>query len=395
VDLVGRYNGGSNAGHTIVVGDQKYAFHLVPSGVLYDKVTCVIGNGVVINLPGLFEEFKLLDSRGVKYNGRFLISDRAHLLFDFHKLVDGIKEVSLGKDAIGTTKQGIGPCYANKTQRTGIRVGDLRHFDNVFVPKFKELVADSIRQFGEFKCDVDAEIARYRDFAAKVLPMVIDTVPYLYKALSSGKKMLVEGANATMLDIDFGTYPYVTSSSPCVGGIGTGLGIPPQKVGQVIGIVKAYTTRVGFGPFPSEETGEIGEKMRSIGKEFGTTTGRARRCCWLDIVQLKYSHMINGITDVALTKLDILTGFPEIKVATKYTLNGHDVDGYPACLDDLQHVKVTFETLPGWVEDISNCRAFNDLPQNAKAYVLAVEKYIGVHVTWIGVGAARDAVITR
>jgi len=337
--------------------------------VLYDQVTCVIGNGVVIGLPGLFDEFKLLDSRGVKYQGRFLISDRAHLLFDFHKTVDGIKEISLGKDAIGTTKQGIGPCYANKMQRIGLRVGDLKHFDTVFIPKFKDLVATAKSHYGEFHYDVDAEITRYREFAAKVSPMVIDTIPYLHKALAEGKRMLVEGANALMLDIDYGTYPYVTSSSPCVGGIGTGLGIPPQKVSQVIGIVKAYTTRVGFGPFPTEETGEIGEKMRSIGKEFGTTTGRARRCGWLDIVQLRYAHMVNGITDVALTKLDILTGFPEIKVATKYSLNGHVVDGYPGSLEDLQHVQVTYETFPGWKEDIAPIRSFDNLPQNAKNYV--------------------------
>jgi len=330
----------------------------------------------------------------VNYKGRFLISDRAHLLFDFHKTVDGLKEASLGKDAIGTTKQGIGPCYTNKIQRTGIRVGDLKHFD-VFTVKLKELVESSKKAYGDFAFDLDKELQIYKDYSAKIASMVIDTVPYLYNKISEGKSILVEGANANMLDIDFGTYPYVTSSNPSVGGIGTGLGIPPQKVTKVIGIVKAYTTRVGHGPFPTEETGDIGDSLRSIGKEFGTTTGRARRCGWLDIVQLKYSHMINGITDIALTKLDVLTGFNEIKMAVSYTIDGKPVDGYPAQLETLQKVHVNYRTFPGWTENISNLTEYSKLPKNARDYVEAVESLLGVHVTWIGVGAARDAVIER
>jgi len=350
---------------------------------------------VVMSLPGLFKEFAMLEAEGVKYKTRFLISDRAHLLFDFHKEVDGLKEISLGKDSIGTTRQGIGPCYANKIQRTGIRVGDLKFFDKVFTVKFKELVASAKKAYGEFPCDIEKELATYREYAQTIAPMVVDTIPYLYHAIESGKRILVEGANANMLDIDFGTYPFVTSSSPSVGGIGTGLGIPPQKVTQVIGIVKAYTTRVGHGPFPSEELGEVDDKLRTIGREFGTTTGRPRRCGWLDIVQLKYSHMINGITDIALTKLDVLTGFPEIKVVTQYMVGNTPLDGFPAQLETLAEVKVTYRTFPGWTEDISKMTAYENLPKNARDYVEAIESLLGVHITWIGVGPGREAIIVR
>jgi len=306
-----------------------------------------------------------------------------------------LKEAALGKDAIGTTKQGIGPCYSDKYQRTGIRVGDLKHFDKVFVPKFKDLVASTQKAYGNFQCDVNKEIEVYRELSPKILPMIVDTIPYLAHALKNGKRILVEGANAHMLDIDFGTYPYVTSSSPTVGGIGTGLGIPPQKLGQVIGIVKAYTTRVGFGPFPTELLGELGERVRKIGHEFGTTTGRARRCGWLDIAQLQYSHMVNGITDIALTKLDVLTGFTELKIGTHYTIDGKPVDGYPAQIETLEQAQVVYETHPGWNEDISNIKKFEDLPENARKYVLRVETLLGIHVTWIGVGPGREAVIER
>jgi len=242
---------------------------------------------------------------------------------------------------------------------------------------------------------VEKEINTYREHAAKVLPMVIDTVPYLSTALKQGKRLLVEGANAHMLDIDYGTYPFVTSSSPTVGGIGTGLGIPPQKVGQVIGIVKAYTTRVGFGPFPTELKGDLGDKMTEIGREYGTTTGRKRRCGWLDLVQLQYANMVNGITDIALTKLDVLTGFDPLKIATTYLVKGKPLDSFPAQIETLEQVEVVFETLPGWKEDISKAKKFSDLPENARKYVERVEALMGVHVTWIGVGASRDAVIER
>jgi len=306
-----------------------------------------------------------------------------------------LKEVSLGVDAIGTTKQGIGPCYANKMQRTSIRVGDLKFFDTVFPTKFRELVESSRKAYGNFTCDVEAQIELYRKLAKEIEPMIVDTVSYLHKAIQQGKKILVEGANAHMLDIDFGTYPYVTSSNPTVGGIGTGLGIPPQKITRVIGIVKAYTTRVGSGPFPTEEKGDIGEILRKIGLEFGTTTGRPRRCGWLDIPQLRYAHMVNGITDVALTKLDVLSGFPEIKLGVEYKLHGKVLEGFPAQIEALRDVQVTYQTLPGWKEDISKVRKYEDLPTNARTFVELIETLLGIHVTWIGVGAGREAIVER
>jgi adenylosuccinate synthase len=394
MDIVGRYNGGANAGHTIVVDNVKYAFHLVPSGVLYPNVSCLLGNGVVVHLPGLFSELKQLEERKIDYNGRFFISDRAHVLVQVHKTVDGLKEVQRGKEAIGTTRQGIGPCYSTKMQRTGIRVSDLLHFD-VFKEKLKSLVENAKKEYGDFPYDVEAEIKIYEELLPRIRPMVIDSVTYLYNAMKSGKRVLVEGANANMLDIDFGTYPYVTSSSPITGGACTGLGIPPSSIGQTIGIVKAYTTRVGEGPFPTEEHGEIGENIRKIGKEFGTTTGRPRRCGWLDITQLKYTHMINGLTDIALTKLDVLTGFKQLKIGMKYLIDGKECPSMPAHIQDLTKVQVEYITVDGWVEDIADVREYAKLPENARKYVELIEKLLEIHITWIGVGPSRDAIIHR
>jgi len=395
VDIVGRYNGGANAGHTIVVDNVKYAFHLVPSGVLYPHVACLLGNGVVIHLPGLLSELKQLDERKIDYKGRFFLSDRAHLLLEVHKIVDGLKEAQRGKDAIGTTRQGIGPCYATKMQRTGIRVIDLLHFDK-FKEKLQQLVNNAKKEYGEFEYDVAAEIKNYEEnILPKVTPMIIDSVSYLHNALKSGKRVLVEGANANMLDIDFGTYPFVTSSSPISGGACTGLGVPPSTIGETIGIVKAYTTRVGEGPFPTEDTGEDGNKLREIGREFGTTTGRPRRCGWLDITQLKYTHMINGLTDVAITKLDVLSGFPKIKVGVKYCIDGKEQSSMPSHVADLARVHVEYITMDGWSEDISAVREYSKLPENARKYVEAVEKLIEIPVKWIGVGPERDAIIIK
>jgi len=394
MDIVGRYNGGANAGHTIVVDNVKYAFHLVPSGVLYPHVSCLLGNGVVIHLPGLFSELKQLEEKKIHYEGRFFLSDRAHVVLQVHKEVDGIHEIIRGKEAIGTTKQGIGPCYATKMQRTGIRVSDLLHFD-VFKDKLHKLVDNAKREYGEFKYDINEEIKIYEDLLPKIRPMVVDSVTYLHNALKSGKRVLVEGANANMIDIDFGTYPYVTSSSCISGGACTGLGVPPCAIGQTIGIVKAYTTRVGEGPFPTEELGDIGAKLRNIGKEFGTTTGRPRRCGWLDIVQLRYSNMINGLTNIALTKLDVLSGFAQIKIGVKYLIDGNEVPSMPAHVQDVSRVQVEYGTLDGWKEDLSNIREYEKLPVNARKYVELVEELLGVHITWIGVGPSRDAIIHR
>jgi adenylosuccinate synthase len=415
IDVVGRYNGGSNAGHTIVVNNVKYAFHLVPSGILYPNVECIIGNGVVIHLPSLFEEFKILEERKISYHDRFFISDRAHLLLDMHRIVDGMKEKERGKDAIGTTRQGIGPCYSTKMQRVGLRIADLKHLEQ-FPEKLRNLVADAKRQYGDFEYDIEGEIARYRQYAVKIAPMIVDSVYFLHDALKKGKRFLIEGANATMLDIgmrnffsgsnlifyhksnfeiDFGTYPYVTSSSPTVGGACTGLGVAPYQIGQIIGIVKAYTTRVGEGPFPTESNDGPGAIMRKVGHEFGTTTGRPRRCGWLDIVQLRYTQMLNGMTDLAVTKLDVLSGFTELKIGVKYFLNGKEISSMPAHVADLAKVQVEYITLPGWKEDISKVRNYADLPQNARSYVETIEKLIGVPVTWIGVGPSREAIVEK
>eukprot|EP01122_Echinamoeba_exundans_P014130 TRINITY_DN6341_c0_g3_i1.p1 TRINITY_DN6341_c0_g3~~TRINITY_DN6341_c0_g3_i1.p1 ORF type:complete len:430 (-),score=106.34 TRINITY_DN6341_c0_g3_i1:27-1316(-) len=397
VDIVGRCAGGSNAGHTIWVDGKKFAFHLLPSGILYDSVTCLIGNGVVLHVPSFLQELEALDKQGVAYKGRIKISDRAHLLFDFHQEVDGLAEVERGGSAIGTTRKGIGPCYSTKMARTGVRVCDLYHFDQKFVPTFNALVAELMKRWGAvgLKVDAEKEIARYRQYAEFLKEYVVDTVEYVQDAFTSGKRIMIEGANATMLDIDFGTYPYVTSSNPSIGGCATGLGIPPNRFGTQIGVVKAYTTRVGAGPFPTELVGPQEEELRQKGHEFGTTTGRARRCGWLDAVQLRYSMFINGFTDVALTKLDVLTGFGDLKIATAYKHNGKSLKSFPASLELLTECEVEYLTLPGWTEDISKARKFEDLPEAARAYVLTVEKLIGVPVTYIGVGVDREDIIVR
>jgi len=399
-DIIGRFNGGSNAGHTIVVGDKKYAFHLVPSAVLHPKCECLLGNGVVVNLESLATELEELDKGSIDYRGRFFISDRAHLLFGFHKIVDGLREGTLQKTGadIGTTKQGIGPCYASKANRLGVRVADLVEFDEVFVPRFSSLFAATCREFGPENFSTvnpDQEIEKYRAIAQKVKPMIVDGVVYINKALKEGKNILIEGANAIMLDIDFGTYPFVTSSNPSAGGATTGLGIPPQYLTNAVGIVKAYTTRVGSGPFLSEELGEDGLKLQTLGFEVGTTTGRKRRCGWIDIVQLKYSAMINGFLQISLTKLDVLDKFEKIHIVTAYVHNGVDLESYPASLRVLEQCVPKIQTVSGWNSDISKAKKYSELPENARKYIELIESFVGVPITSIGVGPKRDHIVFR
>ncbi|KAJ1939601.1 Adenylosuccinate synthase, partial [Linderina pennispora] len=384
--------GGNNAGHTIVVNDIKYAFHMLPSGLVNPSCVSVVGSGVVLHLPGFFSELEELEQKGLNCDGRLFVSDRCHLVFDLHQIVDGLKEVELGRGSIGTTRKGIGPTYSTKASRSGIRVHHLYHFDE-FEKRFRSLVASRHRRYGDFEYDIEKELQRYRELAERLRPYVIDSVEYLHNELKAQKKVLIEGANALMLDIDFGTYPYVTSSSTSVGGASTGLGIPPSRIGKVIGVAKAYTTRVGGGPFPSELTDEVGQKLRDVGAEYGVTTGRPRRCGWLDLVVLRYSNMVNGYTSLNLTKLDVLDVFEEIKVAVSYTINGRNVTSFPADLDDLETATVNYVTLPGWNQDISKCRKFEELPKNCQDYVRFIEKDLGVPVEWIGVGASRDAMI--
>jgi len=395
-DVCARVAGGSNAGHTIVVDGVKYKFHLLPSGILNREATCIIGNGVVVHLPSILKELDTLEGQGIDYEGRVFISDRAHLVFDFHQAVDGALEQRLGRNKIGTTKKGIGPAYASKISRNGVRVGDLKDWD-YFEQRFRALAEHHKRSFEGLEVDIEKQLAYYKSISERVCGMTVDTIDLTNQKYKEGKKILVEGANATMLDIDFGTYPYVTSSNPSIGSVLTGLGVSPRKLRGIYGTVKAYCTRVGEGPFPTEldiNTG-IGHHLAHVGAEVGTTTGRSRRCGWLDMPQLKYSVAINGFTAINLTKVDVLTGLSEIKLGKGYKYKGEYLSTMPASLAQLQDVEVEFETLPGWTEDISTCRNFEELPVNCQKYILRVEELAGVPIRWIGVGPNRLDVVDR
>ncbi|KAK9125359.1 hypothetical protein Scep_014205 [Stephania cephalantha] len=398
-DVVARCQGGANAGHTIYNDKgEKFALHLVPSGILNEETLCVIGNGVVVHLPGFFKEIEGLDSKGISCEGRILVSDRAHLLFDFHQVVDGLRESELASSFIGTTKRGIGPCYSSKAIRNGIRVGDLRHMDT-FKDKLDVLLSDAASRFKGFDYGPDMlreEVEKYKRFAERLEPYIADTVYVMNDYIAQKKKILVEGGQATMLDIDFGTYPFVTSSNPSAGGICTGLGIAPRVLGDLIGVVKAYTTRVGSGPFPTEILGKGGDLLRFAGKEFGTTTGRPRRCGWLDIVALKYCSQINGFSSLNLTKLDVLSELSKIQLGVSYRrIDGTPIKSFPADLRVLEQLKVEYEVLPGWKCDISSIRNYADLPVAARRYVERIEELVGVPVHYIGVGPGRDALISK
>ncbi|KAK1397513.1 Adenylosuccinate synthetase, chloroplastic [Heracleum sosnowskyi] len=398
-DIVARCQGGANAGHTIYNAEgKKFALHLVPSGILNEDTMCVVGNGVVVHLPGIFKEIDGLEANGVSCKGRILISDRAHLLFDFHQVVDGLREAELAKSFIGTTKRGIGPCYSSKVIRNGIRVGDLRHMDT-FPQKLDLLFADAAARFEGFKYTPDMlkeEVERYKRFAERLEPYITDTVHFINKSILEKKKVLVEGGQATMLDVDFGTYPFVTSSSPSAGGICTGLGVAPRVLGDIVGVVKAYTTRVGSGPFPTEILGKGGDLLRFAGQEFGTTTGRPRRCGWLDIVALKYCCQINGFSSLNLTKLDVLSDLSEIELGVAYNyVDGTPIESFPGDLRVLEQSKVQYEKMPGWQSDISSVRNYSDLPKAARNYVERIEELVGVPIHYIGIGPGRDALIYK
>jgi adenylosuccinate synthase len=389
-DIVARFNGGNNAGHTIVVDKVKYAFHLLPCGLLYPKALNVIGNGVVVHIPSLFKELEPLEKNGIDWKGRLFISDRAHLVFDVHQMVDGLQEAQAGDKSIGTTKRGIGPAYSAKCSRSGLRAGDLLHFKNV-EERLPVLIKDYQKHYG-FEYDIAAEVERYREYAEMCKDMIVDTVSLVHNSIREGKQILVEGANAALLDIDFGTYPYVTSSTTTSGGICTGLGLPPSKIGGVIGVVKAYTTRVGEGPFPTELSCSIGKSMMTVGHEYGTTTGRPRRCGWLDLALLSYSHMLNGFASLNITKLDVLDHLDEIKICVAYKLDGKQIT-FPASLDDLALVEVVYETFPGWKCDISKAKTLAELPANAIAYLKRIEEVMDLPISWIGNGAGRTDMI--
>lgn len=327
--------------------------------------------------------------------GRLLISDRAHLLVDLHKEVDGAREAELAGGQIGTTRRGIGPAYASKATRNGARVGDLKDVDGALAPRLRALAADAAARFPGIDYDVEADIDRYRAYADRAAPLIADTVSVLHDALAAGRRVLVEGANATMLDLDFGTYPFVTSSNPSIGGVIAGLGLPPAALGAVIGVAKAYTTRVGAGPYPTEIEGALAEDLRAVGAEYGTTTGRPRRIGWLDVPALRYAARLNGLTHLNLTKLDVLSGLDTIRIGVGYELDGAPLPSFPSAITDLERVTVVYEDLPGWRTDISGARAWDDLPPAAKAYVARVEALVGVKCAWIGVGPGRDAIVTQ
>ncbi|EDW67665.1 adenylosuccinate synthetase [Drosophila virilis] len=395
VDIVCRCQGGNNAGHTVVANGTEFDFHLLPSGVVNEKCISVIGNGVVIHLPSLFDEVLKNEAKGLQHlENRLIISDRAHLVFDFHQHVDGMQEAEKGGKSLGTTKKGIGPAYSSKATRNGIRVGELLGDFNLFSEKFKSIVNTHLRLFPSIKVDVDAELARYKDYVDKVRPYVKDTICFLHTALRNGKTILVEGANAAMLDIDFGTYPYVTSSNCSIGGVLTGLGLPPQTIGEVIGVVKAYTTRVGDGPFPTEQLNEIGDLLQTRGFEVGVTTKRKRRCGWLDIPLLKYTSLVNGYTCICITKLDILDTLPEIKVGVSYKRSSGDkLDHFPGTISELSDIEVEYAVLPGWQTSTEHIRNFKELPENAQNYVRFLESQLSVPVRWVGVGKGRESII--
>ncbi|MFZ9774885.1 MAG: adenylosuccinate synthase [Candidatus Nanopelagicaceae bacterium] len=396
VDYVVRYQGGNNAGHTVVIGDQKYALHLLPSGILSPGVIPVIGNGVVIDPSVLFEEIKGLNERGID-TSRLKISSNAHLITPYHRTIDKVSERFLGKSKIGTTGRGIGPAYADKINRIGIRIQDL--FDpSILKQKVEGALRDKnqilIKVFNRKGLEIDDVVNEYLGYAELLKPFVTDTSLLLNKALDQGKNILLEGSQGTLLDVDHGTYPFVTSSNPTAGGACTGSGIGPTRISRVIGIVKAYTTRVGSGPFPTELFDEDGEKLRSIGGEVGVTTGRARRCGWYDALIARYAVRVNGLTDFFLTKLDVLTGWEKIPVCVAYEIDGKRVEELPASQSDFHHAKPIYEFLPGWNEDISKAKSLDQLPANAKAYVKYLEEISGAPVSAVGVGPERDQTIS-
>ncbi len=401
LDYVVKFNGGNNAGHTIVIGEgdraEKYALHLLPSGILTTTCTPVIGNGVVIDLAVLFQEIDALEARGVD-TSKLLVSAMAHVITPYNRTLDKVTERFLGSRRIGTTGRGIGPTYADKMSRTGIRIQDL--FDeNILRQKveaalsFKNQVLAKIYNRRSVEVgDVVGELLSYVD---RLRPMVCDTSLVLKRALDKKQTVLLEAGQATLLDVDFGTYPYVTSSNATAGGACTGSGIPPTRIERVIAILKAYSTRVGEGPFPTELHDELGEFLRKTGAEYGTTTGRPRRCGWVDTVVGRYATRINGVTDFVVTKLDVLTGLDTVPVCVAYDVEGLRHDEMPVNQSDVHHARPIYENLPGWWEDISGCRSFEELPVNAQRYVLRLEELIGARVSAIGVGPGRDAIIER
>ncbi len=389
-DIVARYQGGANAGHTVTIGDKQYILHLIPSGILRENVICVIGNGVVIDPNALLDEIELLRKNGISVDGRLFISHNAHLIMPYHKLLDSINETNGNK--IGTTGRGIGPCYIDKYARKGIKIVDLLN-KKILEEKIRENLKEKNnllkKIYNHAELDVEEIIKEYVEFDKTIDQYVKDVPSYLNNAIAEGKSILLEGAQGALLDVDHGTYPYVTSSSPTSGGACTGTGIPPTKINMVFGIVKAYTTRVGFGPFPTELLDDTGEKLREIGSEFGATTGRPRRCGWFDAFLVKYSATINGIEEAAITKLDVLSSFEEIKICTGYELNGKLLKSFPTDVQQLSEVKPVYQNFKGWNTDISKCSSYSELPSEAKEYLGFIANHTGIKIRIVSVGPKR------
>ncbi len=392
-DMVVRSQGGNNAGHTVINGDDIYKFHLIPSGILYNNTSCIIANGVVLDLEVLFQELDDLIARGIDCSA-LAISERAHLIMPYHKQMDALQEDIKAGQKIGTTKRGIGPAYMDKAARDGIRVADLLNFDK-FCERLAYNLNDKKRWLGDNTPKYEDLIAIYKPLAERIRPFVKDTAPIINQALDQGQKVLFEGAQGALLDIDHGTYPFVTSSNPVAGGVCTGSGVGPTKIKRVLGIFKAYITRVGDGPFPSELTDQQGEYLREKGAEYGVTTGRPRRCGWLDLPVLKYVNMINGITDLAMTKMDILDDLAEIPICIAYKYRGEIIDYLPTDLEFLAECEPVFENLPGWQAATAHLQNYDELPQKAKDFIQYIEKAAQVPISIISTGADRNDTIIR
>ena len=398
VDIIARYQGGNNAGHTVVTNGKIYILHLIPSGILHKKKVCVIGNGVVVDPAALIEEIEHLNKRGIDVKNRLLVSSQAHIIFPYHKLLDELRETKKGKKKIGTTKRGIGPCYADKVNRSGIRMIDLLD-EKGFCEKLKANVADKNlilkKIYGHEGFDYKKLCSQYLGYAKKIKGFITDTTLFLNKAIDKKKRVLFEGAQGTLLDIDHGTYPFVTSSNATAGGACTGTGVSPAKIDKVIGVVKAYTTRVGEGPFPTEFDEVLMDKIRKKGKEFGATTGRPRRCGWFDAVITRHSVSVNGISELAVTKLDVLDSLKEIKICTAYKYKGKTFKEFPADIKMVSGCQGVYETHPGWMTETTNIRKYSELPGNAKKYLKRIAELLNSKIKIISVGSRRKETIQK
>lgn len=392
-DWVVRYQGGNNAGHTVEIGSDRYVLHLIPSGILHPGKRCIIGNGVVVDPLALLAEIDGVEARGVVTKGRLFLSDRAHLVFPYHKLIDEVRErTSASGERIGTTKRGIGPAYGDKAARVGLRAGDLLDPDFAALLRSRIVVNNKIlASFGAPPLDESETVKTYVDAARRLAPYLADTIPMMHQAISNGQPILLEGAQGTLLDIDYGTYPYVTSSNATAGGACTGCGIPPNRVDRVIGVIKAYSTRVGEGPFPTELNDEMGEHLRRVGHEFGATTGRPRRCGWFDLVVARYAVMVNGVTDWAVTKLDVLDDVEEINVCVAYVCDGRRYENLPASVRILERCKPIYERFPGWKTSTKEARSVDELPAACRTYLQALARLTNTPISILSNGPRRES----